>query len=915
MMLTRRKVSMMGGVAALPLAFVKNSRAGFFGPFMLNGPSAPSSGWADLPIGAGGFVTGISISQDNHVVVRTDTYGAYLWNPNVAAPNGTMGTWQQLCSSTSMPSNFTIMGNAVGSGTGVWEIQIGWSDNTLYMVWSDVVDTYPLNQAVYKSTNLGQTWTKTGFTAINFQIDLGGDDAGGTDAVKTWGPKLSIDPTNSNNVCVGTGANGIWSTTNGGTTWSPVSASNVPFAWSYAGINTSGNATLTGGTTGVAATGVFNFNFNPTNGSGINFQGGGITFVSEAAWSSGTTYSDGQSVYGSNNHVYTSLSNGNVGNNPVSDGGVHWQDANGRSLQIQSSLSATLSSAATVLGASTDSTIDLCTYAATSTALELTYGTTGTAGNSFQISVNSYWPGHSLCIGVYSGTQYVLASSYGNGAYLATNGTWANISSGGPSEIQTIVFDRNTGYFYCVDTLGNAWQYTASAGSPAWLKIYSTGTNVAQDIAVDPNNANHLIITNGNGQLAESTNGTSFGTWATHTQTGQPVTTGDIPWMSLFNGCNAHRIVFDSLTSKTIWGASDREVLQTSWTGTLSSSANVSWNSLGRGIEQLVGQVVTVPSTNNPILGVWDSGLISNLTLVPAGYPSAANFFPGTTEVIACWSIDYAINNSSFVAALLDNGGGIDGGAGDTSVFSTNGGASWAPFPSSAPGSGNGGSLAVSTSANMVFAPGGQQPQYTLNFNSGTTWANSSVSGVSNFSAISADLFGGKSVAADGAITGKFYLFIPNVGFFVSTDGGATFSSLVTFTTGVSGAYIIKATPGESDDFWFTGNGSQGGQLYHYYGGNLVEITNAPAIKAIGFGANSGAGYPSVFLAGFVGAGSGTYGVYRGDNAATGAAPSWNSLGLPQGVMDAPRDISGDPAIYGKCYIAFTGTSFRYYNP
>jgi hypothetical protein len=36
--------------------------------------------WQALPIGAGGFIDGMSIAEDDVMVVRTDTYGAYLWN-------------------------------------------------------------------------------------------------------------------------------------------------------------------------------------------------------------------------------------------------------------------------------------------------------------------------------------------------------------------------------------------------------------------------------------------------------------------------------------------------------------------------------------------------------------------------------------------------------------------------------------------------------------------------------------------------------------------------------------------------------------------------------------------------------------------------------------------------------------------
>ena len=45
-------------------------------------PASASSpfAWHSLKIGAGGFITGLSIADDETLVVRTDTYGAWKWN-------------------------------------------------------------------------------------------------------------------------------------------------------------------------------------------------------------------------------------------------------------------------------------------------------------------------------------------------------------------------------------------------------------------------------------------------------------------------------------------------------------------------------------------------------------------------------------------------------------------------------------------------------------------------------------------------------------------------------------------------------------------------------------------------------------------------------------------------------------------
>lgn len=49
--------------------------------------------------------------------------------------------------------------------------------------------------------------------------------------------------------------------------------------------------------------------------------------ASPAAWASGTTYATGNTVCGSDGYIYTSLNNANLGNDPVTDLGVHWSTA------------------------------------------------------------------------------------------------------------------------------------------------------------------------------------------------------------------------------------------------------------------------------------------------------------------------------------------------------------------------------------------------------------------------------------------------------------------------------------------------------------------------------------------------------------------------------------------------------------
>lgn len=56
----------------------------------------------------------------------------------------------------------------------------------------------------------------------------------------------------------------------------------------------------------------------------IPFNTGVTPASGPAAFDPTATYSSGQTVTGSDNFIYSSVGNGNVGNDPVTDGGVHW---------------------------------------------------------------------------------------------------------------------------------------------------------------------------------------------------------------------------------------------------------------------------------------------------------------------------------------------------------------------------------------------------------------------------------------------------------------------------------------------------------------------------------------------------------------------------------------------------------------
>ncbi len=177
------------------------------------GADTYGTAWKPLTLGAGGDLTGMDIALDGTIVVRADTYGAYLWD-------GTR--WDQLLTANSMPADVQIP----NGGDGVNEIRIAPSNsNIMYMEYEGYV---------FKSINRGVTWTQTNFAQVPEAVIEGGD------TYRQWGQKMAIDPENPNVVYVGTRQSGLFISTNGGTSWqneATVATGTVNNGTYYAGIN------------------------------------------------------------------------------------------------------------------------------------------------------------------------------------------------------------------------------------------------------------------------------------------------------------------------------------------------------------------------------------------------------------------------------------------------------------------------------------------------------------------------------------------------------------------------------------------------------------------------------------------------------------------------------------------------------
>ena len=185
-----------------------------------------------------------------------------------------------------MPAAF-VAADPAASGQGVFEIQIADSNTQIFYM---IFDGY-----MFKSTNQGTTWTQQ--TSFNGGAQI---SANPNDSYGQVGQRMAVDPNNPNIVYAGSEGQGMFVTTNGGTTWTSVSA--IP-AGSDAGItgilfDPGASAGVVGGVTQtIFASSYGNGVYESTNGGTTWTQlTGGPTDVEYAAVSStGVYYAVGDS--------------------------------------------------------------------------------------------------------------------------------------------------------------------------------------------------------------------------------------------------------------------------------------------------------------------------------------------------------------------------------------------------------------------------------------------------------------------------------------------------------------------------------------------------------------------------------------------------------------------------------------------
>ncbi|MFF4535362.1 cellulose binding domain-containing protein [Streptomyces aureus] len=304
-----------------------------------------------------------------------------------------------------------------------------------------------------------------------------------------------------------------------------------------------------------------------------------------------------------------------------------------------------------------------------------------------------------------------------------------------------------------------------------------------------------------------------------------------------------------------------------------------------QGLEETAVNDLASPPSGAPLLSaLGDIGGFrhTDLTRVPAMMYTSPNLTTTT-------SLDYAESNPNTVVRVgnLDSGPHIG--------FSTDNGANWFAGTDPSGVTGGGTVAAASDGSRFVWSPAGSGVQYTTGF--GTSWSASS--GIPAGAVVESDRVDPKTFY--GFKSGKFY---------VSSDGGATFTVSAAANLPAEDSARFKALPGTKGDVWLAGGASDGAYgLWHSTdsGATFTKLSNVEQADTIGFGkAATGSSYQTLYTSAKIG---GVRGIFR----STDKGASWTRVnddahqwGWTGGA------ITGDPRVYGRVYVATNGRGIVY---
>lgn len=510
------------------------------------------------------------------------------------------------------------------------------------------------------------------------------------------------------------------------------------------------------------------------------------------------------------------------------------------------------------------------------------------------------------------------ASVAGRGIYRSDDAglTWKPILDGG---LWAEDLDSAGGILYAVGKKDfGLRRYDPANG---WTTITPNKNQNLSEVAVDPANPAHIYtVTSGFQQFFRSTDsGVKWTNLGTNTlgDKGRASFQSPFGWKmnsTLRNWLSIGALVIDPHHSGRLWFAEGMGVWRSD--NTLPTHDAPTFTDVSDGIEEMVSNDIVAMPGGKVVTAVWDRlGFVhTDLDQGPAAQLGL------TDEFNSCWSLATTPVDPKFVAAAVTHHivhGKVFSGS------SADGGVTWQRFGSvnesgvNSPKGLRFGEIVVAAddAQNLVWHPRSDEKALHYSTDGGTSWKASNIQ-LEDWHAFS---FGSRRrVTADGALPGTFYLHQWNPGrILVSKDKGATFTETGAKLASYTYHSQLKGVPGHAGHLWFVH-----GRDYAAKSDALSRSTDGGATwtalpffdQAWAFSlgkAKADGGYPTLFVFGRT-ATDATWGVWRSSD----EGASWDRVAqYPLGIFDAVMVIAGDPEIYGRVYIGWSGNSFAYGQP
>lgn len=838
--------------------------------------------WSTVKIGGGGFISGMDIQCDQGFgqcagrgtatkVARTDTYGAYWFNPNkVGCGNSfSSGCWQQIVTITSMPRTAggtlpvartfpldqpkvhpqATADAGVGFAQGVYEIVIAPSNTAhFWMIF---------NGYVYSSTDKGTSWIRCSLPQDK--------SANANDDYRVMNKKMAVDPANENAVFVTTPSAGVSYTTTGCRgNWTTIPHSSIAPASGGAGYLVAFDPTTPddGKTLGVYVSSYGNGVYHTTNyTSGVwklttrtpETHQNMIVDATGNVWLIDSSNGPCGALYEYTGGVWsTSLSNSHclraVAVNPITPSRIYATKGSG------------------VLYISTDSGA---------------HWSLPTKNNNVVAEDIPWLQAQELLVG-----NYLAAASYAafdpaqpNVIYVGAGlGIW---KTDPPLSAAGIIWTSQTA---AIEQLVSTWIVSPPGGAPMF-GVWDQGIFRGGNPNLYPSN-----------KLGSAASGLSMA-WSLDWASSSPTTiVGLITWLGVD-------------------------------TSGYSSNGGATWNvcptgPVAAGLGTRGGSIAASSSTNFVAVGT-DNGVNDNKLLytkdacstwTPSSFTPIAGVAPPTSGETG-WGQNYyyykqiliadRVNTGTYYAYNYGPGRGVVSGSYDSLT-----GIVTLTLADSTLGISSGSHVTVSgitgtggfANLNGSFTAGPGTKGQTLTYR----------------------------IAAGLMLTiekGAGFVAIPSVaGFWKSTDGGAHFSLALANTSYGTANTQMRSVPGQSGNFYVV-RGVEGlgtPSFPHPANDQMLEctdtgslsciaVTNVKETWSVGFGkAAPGKSYPAIYIVGWINQGGGyTFGIWESDDHHV----SWKRIGdFPNGSFDQIKVIEGDNNVYGRAYIGTTGSGFARYN-